>query len=113
MTPFSLFIALLYIHPRLKDIKDNYAINMYNIISKEILKMELVNLNKGIWNILSKYKNNNFDLTKYGFKEYYTVLQHLEIMKNNKFFCIEYEVFKGCSTPNCTLPKKIKEFFSP
>ena len=34
-------------------------------------------------------------------------------MKNNKFFCIEYEMNRGCSTKNCTPPETIKEFFSP
>ena len=34
-------------------------------------------------------------------------------MKNNKFFCIEYEINRGCSTKNCTPPETIKEFFSP
>jgi len=54
---------------------------MYNLIYKEILKMELSDLNRGIWVLILKYKNSEFDLSKYGFKEYYTVLQHLELMK--------------------------------
>jgi len=54
---------------------------MYNLICKEILKMELPDLNRGIWDLILKYKNSEFDLCKYGFKEYYTVLQHLELMK--------------------------------
>ena len=58
-------------------------------------------------------KNKDFDLSKYCCKEYFTVLQHLELMKNNKYFCIEYEMNRGCSTKNCTPPENIKEFFSP
>ena len=34
-------------------------------------------------------------------------------MKNNKYFCIEYEIYKGCSTPNYKPPEKVKEYFSP
>ena len=75
--------------------------------------MDLNTLNKRIWELLSKYKNIDLDLTKYGYKEYYTILQYLEFMKSNKFFCIEYEIFQGCSTPNCNKKKKKIEFFSP
>ena len=107
------FIYCFVKYLRLKDINDNNIIRMYNSISKEILKMDLSELNRGIWDLIIKYKNKDFDLCKYGLKEYYTVLQHLELMKNNKNFCIEYEIYRGCSTPNCTPPETMKEFFSP
>ena len=106
------FIYSFIIYPKLKDVKDNNIINMYNSISKEILKMDLTQLNNGIWNLILQYKNNEFDLSKYGFKQYYTVLQHLENMKNNKYFCIEYEMLRGCNTPNCLPPESVKEYFS-
>ena len=35
---------------------------MYNLICKEILKMELPDLNRGIWDLILKYKNSEFDL---------------------------------------------------
>ena len=41
------------------------------------------------------------------------ILQHLEWMKNNKYFSIEYEMNRGCSTKNSTPPENIKEYFSP
>ena len=82
-------------------------------MAKEILKMDLDELNKGVWDLILNYKNKEFDLSKYCFKGYFTVLQHLELMKNNKYFCIEYEMNRGCSTKNCTPPENIKEFFSP
>ena len=39
--------------------------------------MDLDDLNKGIWDLILNYKNDQFDLSRYGFKEYFTVLQHL------------------------------------
>ena len=100
-------------YPKLKDVKDNNIVNMYNMISKEILKMDITELNKGIWNLILKYKNLEFALSKYGFKQYYTVLQHLENMKSNKYFCFKYDMLKGCSTPNCTPAENVTEYFSP
>ena len=37
-------------------------------IAKELLKMNLSELNKGICPILSKFKNNKFDLTKVDYR---------------------------------------------
>ena len=69
---FFLYCFVLY--PRLKDIKDNVIIKMYNLMVKEILKMDLDELNKGVWDLILNYKNKEFDLSKYCFKEYFTVL---------------------------------------
>ena len=52
----------------LKDIKDNPIINVYNNITEELLKMNKNELNNGIWNILSKQKTLELDLTAYGYK---------------------------------------------
>ena len=41
-------------------------IKSYNTIAKELLKMNLSELNNGIWPIISKFKNNKLDLTKIG-----------------------------------------------
>ena len=38
-------------------------------MAKELLKMDLDELNNGIWNLILNYKNNEFDLSKYCFKE--------------------------------------------
>ena len=46
-------------------------------MAKEILKMEIGELNNGIWDLILNYKNNDFVISRYGFKEYFTELQHL------------------------------------
>ncbi len=51
--------------------------------------MNLSDLNKGIWSILKKFKSNNFDLTKNGYKAFYTVMQHIENFRNKEYFCIK------------------------
>ena len=74
--------------------------------------MDLKNLNKGIWDLLDRYKTDKVDLTKYGYKEYFPVLQHTESLNKNKYFCIEYNLYEGCSKNNYIKPSLKKEFFS-
>ena len=82
-TFFLLYAFVLY--DRLKAENDNEVIKNYNNITRDTLKMDINDLNKGIWLILNKYKFEQFDLTLYGFKQYYTVMQHIEnfISRNN------------------------------
>ena len=82
-------------------------------MAKEILKIDLDELNNGILDLILNYKNKEFDLSKYCFKEYFTLLQHLELMKNNKYFCIENEMYWGCRIKNCNPSENIKKYFSP
>ena len=107
-----MLIYCFIIYTKLKDCKDNEIIINYNKLAKEILKLDLIGLNDGIWNLIEKFKTSNFDLSKVGFKEYYTILKHLENMKNNKYFCIKYKIMKGCSTPKCVETSTNYEFFS-
>ena len=75
--------------------------------------MDLNQLNNGIWNLLKKFKSTTFDLTNKGFKQFYTVMQHIENFKNQELFCINYTQIEGFSNSNCT-PTVIKsEYFSP
>ena len=62
--------------------------------------MNLSDLNKGIWSILKKFKSNIFDLTKNGYKAFYTVMQHIENFRNKEYFCIKYNLIEGCSNIN-------------
>ena len=48
--------------------------------------MDLNQLNNGIWNLLKKFKSTTFDLTNKGFKQFYTVMQHIENFKNQELF---------------------------
>ena len=55
----------------------------HNKICQELLQMDLKDLNKGIWDLLDRYKTEKVDLTKYGYKQYFSVLQHTQIQ--NKY----------------------------
>ena len=83
------------------------------MISKALLKMNSEELNNGIWRILNIYKNSKFDLSKKGFKKFYTIIQHIENFRNLEKFCINYTLIEGCSNPNCTKTSNKSEFFSP
>ena len=68
--------------------------------------MDLEDLNKGILGLLDRYKTENVDLTKYGYKKYFPVLQHTENLNKNKYFYIEYNFYDGCIKNNCIKPSK-------
>ena len=78
--------------------KINYFVDIYNIISEDILKMNEDDLNIGIWEILKRYKKN-YDFLEKGFQEYYTIKQLFEKFKNVDIFCFKYTCLEGCS--NC------------
>ena len=109
-TFFLLYTFVIF--DKVKNEKQNEVIDIYNKICQELLQMDLKNLNKGIWDLLDKYKTDRVDLTKYGYKEYFPVLQHTENLNKNKYFCIEYNLYEGCSKNNCIKPSLKKEFFS-
>ena len=75
--------------------------------------MNLTDLNNGIWGLLEKYKNEIVDLTRYGYKQYFPFFQHTQNLIKNKNFCIEYELYEGCSKNNCIKPTRKNEYFSP
>ena len=75
--------------------------------------MDLENLNEGIWDLLERNKTNILDLTKYRFKQYYTVMQHIQNLSNISYFCIEYNKYDGYSKTNCIKPKIKREYFNP
>lgn len=60
-----------------------------------------------------KFKFKELDLTIVGFKDYYTVMQHIENLKNIDSFCISYLKTEGCSNPDCIKLKNLEESFSP
>ena len=71
------------------------------------------NLNNGIWDILEHNKTIILDLTKYGYKQYFTVMQHIQNFSHNKYFCIEYKLYEGCKKSNCIKTAEKTEYFSP
>ena len=94
-TFFLLYTFIIF--DKVKIEKKDEVIDIYNKICQELLQMDLVDLNKGIWEVLDRYKTEKVDLTKYGYKEYFPVLQHTQNLNKNKYFCIEYNLYEGCS----------------
>ena len=86
-TFFLLYTFIIF--DKVKIEKKDEVIDIYNKICQELLQMDLVDLNKGIWEVLDRYKTEKVDLTKYGYKEYFPVLQHTQNLNKNKYFCIE------------------------
>ena len=58
-------------------------INLYNKISETILSMFINELNNEIQDVIDKLNTKGFDLTINGYKQYYTVMQLIENLKNN------------------------------
>ena len=52
-------------------------------------------LNDGIWKILSEQKTLELDLTSFGYRQYYTIMQHIENLRNIEYFCNHYTKFEG------------------
>ena len=73
--------------------KENNIIKIYDITS-DLKEIGINDLNDGIWNVLNKYKSNELNLTFYDYKDYYTIMQLLDIFKNINYFCIQYN--EGC-----------------
>ena len=58
-------------------------INLYNKITETILSMFINELNNEIQDVIDKLNTKGFDLTINGYKQYYTVMQLIENLKNN------------------------------
>ena len=109
---FFLIYAFV-IYDKLKDYDKEDSIKYYNLITKDLLKMTLPELNSGIWNLLNKQQFKNFNLKEYGYKQFFSIMQHIENFKNQEFFCIKYSLIEGCSNLNCTKTLIKEEYFSP
>ena len=91
------FLYSFIIYPILKKIKNDPIIDICNKISNTILTSTKKELDKGIWNILSRNKNKFIDLTVERFRKYYTVLQVIQFLKNKPDFFIKYKLIEGWS----------------
>ena len=109
---FFLIYAFI-IYDKLKDYDKEDSIKYYNLITKDLLKMTLPELNSSIWNLLNKQQFKNFNLKEYGYKQFFSIMQHIENFKNQEFFCIKYSLIEGCSNLNCTKTLIKEEYFSP
>lgn len=68
---------------------------------------------QGIWQLFEKYKIKELDLisNKSYFKQYNSIIQALNILKNMELFCLKYNLYEGCSL--CTIAKESIEYLSP
>lgn len=51
------------------DYDKETSIKYYNLITKDLLKMAIAELNSGIWNLLNGCKLENFNLKQYCYKQ--------------------------------------------
>ena len=52
---------MFVIFDKVKKETQNEVIDIYNKIYQEFLQMDLKNLNKGIWDLLDRYKTDKVD----------------------------------------------------
>ena len=71
-------------------------IDILNLISNDIIKLNNSELNLGIWRIIDNYKENYPIFKKY-YKEENSITQLFEILNNNDIFCFKYNSIEGCS----------------
>jgi len=62
-TFFLLYMFVIF--DKVKKESQNEVIDIYNKICQELLQMDLKNLNKGIWDLLDRYKTDKVDYTKW------------------------------------------------
>ena len=113
-TFFYLFVYTIM--PYLNKNQDNYKdeiLNNLKCISLELLQVGKDILDKGIWELLAKYKSKNFDLCNdlTYYKKFNSFLQCINLLKNNSNFCIRYKVNEGCSI--CTPPVISEQYYIP
>ena len=79
-TFFCIYIFIIKSEINSSNNEDN--INLYNLISDDILNTTISWLKAGIWNILNRYKNN-YDFLSISFKEKNTIFQLFNPLEKN------------------------------
>ena len=85
----------------------NEIIELYNNITNDILSLTEDELNRGIWNIIDRYKKN-YQFLNQGYQEYYTIRQLFNNFDGNEQFCFKYTCLEGCT--NCMSPKETLKY---
>ena len=84
----------------------NSILDLYNIISEDIL-----NLNESeLKNIIDRYKHN-YKFLKQEYQEYNTIRQLFDKFEKNDLFCFKYNCIEGCT--NCMSPLQSEKYLSP
>ena len=100
----------LYLNVEENKNDNNIYLSLFNSLTSEILSLTDEELDRGVWNILDKYKNN-YPFINQGFKQYYSITQLFSKFEKDKRFCIKYSVIEGCS--NCIVGKNVEFFLNP
>ena len=107
-----LFIYVFIIREEILKINNNdinSILNIFNLISEDIIKASVEVLNEGIWKIIDNYKINYPFLNEY-YKNEYTINQLFYLLNNNEIFCIKYLSVEGCN--KCLITNKDIKFLS-
>ena len=74
----------------------NYILDLYNMVSQDILNLNESELNNGIWHIIDRYKHN-YEFLQQEYQEYNTIRQLLDKFEKNDLFCFKYNCIEGCT----------------
>ena len=102
MLIFTFFIRNI-VEKNLEFINDD--INLFQLLSNDIINLNINQLNRGIWSLIDIYKKN-YPFLLVNHKEYNNITQLFHRFNNNKIFCFKYESLEGCNI--CT-PSMKKE----
>ena len=86
---------------------NNSKLNYIEKIAEILLKNNKEIYDQGIWELFEKYKISN----KSYYKQYNSIIQALNMLKNIEIFCLKYNLIEGCSL--CTIAKDSIKYLSP
>ena len=89
---------------------NNYILDLYNMVSQDILNLNESELNNGIWHIIDRYKHN-YEFLQQEYQEYNTIRQLLDKFEKNDIFCFKYNCIEGCT--NCIPPIQSEKYLPP
>ena len=109
------FLYYFQLYKEIKNINnyDNQNINIINNIVEEISDLDMFNNNISVWELLKKYKTDNFNVTTSNslYKQFNSFIQTIKLLEKEGLFCIKYHTLEGCS--NCKLPISKENFYIP
>ena len=95
------FVIRFIVEKNFEFINDN--IILFQLLSNDIMNLNINQLYKGIWQLIDIYKNN-YPFLLVNYKEYNNITQLFHRFNNNQLFCFKYESLEECNI--CTPPIK-------
>lgn len=90
-----MYILIIKSYLETNKIQLNTNLNVFDLISDDIINLDIDDLDNGIWNIIDKYKENYLFLKEY-YKQENSITQLFEKFNNNDIFCFKYYSIEGC-----------------